>query len=89
MNQALILRSRPDESFPKNMDCFQVLEIPIPEISDGDLLLRVLFVGIDPVMRVWLSGAKTYIDSVELGQVMPAFGVGECIDSKHKKWKKG
>ena len=35
--------------------------------------------GIDPVMRVWLSGAKTYVDAVELGDVVPAFGIGVVI----------
>lgn len=44
--------------------------------------------GIDPVMRVWLSGAKTYVDAVELGDVVPAFGIGVVIQANAKKWKK-
>jgi len=45
--------------------------MPIPEIEEGEILvkviqqlMKVLFIGIDPVMRVWLSGAKTYIEAV-------------------------
>lgn len=45
--------------------------MPIPEIDEGEILvkvfnklMKVLYIGIDPVMRVWLSGAKTYIEAV-------------------------
>lgn len=49
----------------------------------------MIYIGIDPVMRIWLSGAKTYIDTVDIGSVVPAFGLGLVIDSASKKWKKG
>lgn len=45
--------------------------MPIPQIEEGEILvkvflqlIKVLYIGIDPVMRVWLSGAKTYIEAV-------------------------
>ena len=40
-------------------------------------------------MRVWLSGAKTYIDAVSLGSPVPAFGIGVIVESKSKKFNKG
>lgn len=40
-------------------------------------------------MRVWLSGAKTYIDAVQIGQVMPAFGVGVIVATQQPKWDVG
>jgi NADPH-dependent curcumin reductase CurA len=58
------------------MDFFEIRDMTPPRLEEGEILIRVLFIGIDPVMRVWLSGAKTYIDSVQVGSVMPAFGVG-------------
>ncbi|CAD8081100.1 unnamed protein product [Paramecium primaurelia] len=88
-NQVLLLQKRPDESFPQNMNFFQIQQQSTPQLEKGEILIRVLFIGIDPVMRVWLSGAKTYIDSVQIGQVMPAFGVGQCIESKAKNWNQG
>ncbi|CAD8201240.1 unnamed protein product [Paramecium pentaurelia] len=88
-NKALVLKQRPDETFPQNMDFFEVREVPVPELNDGEILIRVLYIGVDPVMRVWLSGAKTYIDAVQIGQVMPAFGVGIIVETKQPKWDVG
>ncbi|CAD8125145.1 unnamed protein product [Paramecium sonneborni] len=84
--KALVLKQRPDNTFPQNMEFFEVKEIPIPKLNQGEILIRVLYIGVDPVMRVWLSGAKTYIDSVQIGQVMPAFGVGVIVETKQAKW---
>lgn len=66
-NKGLVLKRRPDDSFPKNMDIFDIEDIQTPVLEKGEILIKVLFIGVDPVMRVWLSGAKTYIDSVEIG----------------------
>lgn len=88
-NKGLVLIKRPDHTFPETIDIFEVKEVPLPTLEEGEILVRVIYIGIDPVMRVWLSGAKTYIDSVQIGQVMPAFGVGECVDTRSNRFRKG
>lgn len=88
-SKVLVLSKRPDESFPQQIDIFSVQSRPTQQLQPGQILIRVLYIGVDPVMRVWLSGAKTYIDSVQIGQVMPAFGVGQCVESNSKNWAPG
>ncbi|CAK84557.1 unnamed protein product (macronuclear) [Paramecium tetraurelia] len=88
--RGVTLRRYPDESFPKNIDFFDLKDFPIPtNLKENDLLIKVCYVSIDPVMRVWFSGAKTYIDTVHQGQVIPAFGCGVVAESKSKRFNKG
>lgn len=50
------------------MDFFSIVNVPIPtKLEEGEILVKVFYVSIDPVMRVWLSGAKTYIDKINIG----------------------
>jgi NADPH-dependent curcumin reductase CurA len=66
--KGVTLRRYPDDSFPRNIDFFDVKDLPIPSnLKENDLLIRVCYISVDPVMRVWFSGAKTYIDTVLVG----------------------
>ena len=51
-------------------------EEPGPEPADGTLVVKVLYVSLDPAMRGWMNDAKSYIAPVALGAVMRAGGVG-------------
>lgn len=60
------------------------------QISESDdVTLRIKAFSIDPVMRVWMSGAQTYYPAVPLNTPFHTFGVGEVIDSKTDLFKKG
>jgi NADPH-dependent curcumin reductase CurA len=70
MNLKVTLVRRPDESFPKNLDVFQILYAGPPDsarIRDEEIIVQTKFLSIDASMRVWISGAKTYIDPVNPG----------------------
>lgn len=41
INKALVLKQRPDETFPNNMDFFEVRTVPIPILNDGEILIQV------------------------------------------------
>lgn len=41
INKALVLKQRPDETFPNNMDFFEVRTVPIPVLNDGEILIQV------------------------------------------------
>jgi NADPH-dependent curcumin reductase len=43
-------------------ECFATQEFVLPKLEEGQVLIRVHYVSIDPVFRVWVSGAKSYID---------------------------
>lgn len=62
---------------------------PIPEIEEGQLLIKQHYISLDPAMRGWMNDMKSYIAPMEIGSVMRAGSVGEVIASKNEKFKKG
>lgn len=63
---------------------------PIPQIKEGEILVKQHYVSLDPAMRGWMNDAKSYIEPMEIGSVMRAGSVGEVIEAKnHPKFKVG
>ena len=62
---------------------------PLPELSDGQVLLRVLYLSLDPYMRGRMSTAKSYADPVEIDDVMVGAAVGEVLESRHADFSAG
>jgi len=56
--------------------------IDISDLKFGDVLIKTKYISVDPVMRVWLSGAETYFPALKINDVMHSFGVGEVVKSK-------
>src|SRR5580692_3996726 len=57
-------------------------ETPIPELADGEVLVRNLYLSCDPTQRSWMAG-KTYMPAVKLGEVMRSFSAGEVHTSRN------
>lgn len=55
----------------------------VPSPADGQVLVEVLYLSLDPAMRGWMNEGKSYIAPVEIGEVMRAGGVGRVVASKH------
>ena len=70
-------------------DCWKIDESELPQLNDGEVLVKTLYLSIDPAMRGWMNASRSYIKPVEIGDVMRALGVGEVIDSKDDNFKKG
>ena len=85
-NRQLILRSRPKG--PLAPGDLQLVEAPLPTITDGQALARVKYLSIDPTMRVWMA-IDTSLPAVAIGEVMRAIGLAEVVESRHKEFKKG
>jgi NADPH-dependent curcumin reductase CurA len=68
---------------------FKLVEEPIPEIGEGALLLRNLYVSIDPGSRARLSGRDSYVPAKPLGEVMDAQSVSEVVLSRHPDYRVG
>ena len=62
---------------------------PVGEPAEGQLLVRNLYLSLDPAMRGWMNEGKSYIAPVGLGEVMRAGGVGTVVASKHPKFQAG
>lgn len=62
-------------------DCFTIAHEPVRQPGDGEVLLRVDYVSLDPAMRGWLNEGRSYIAPVGIGDVMRAGGVGEVLAS--------
>ncbi len=52
---------------------------PIPELQDGEILVKQHYVSLDPAMRGWMNDSKSYIEPMAIGSVMRAGAVGEVV----------
>ncbi|GAA2073536.1 NADP-dependent oxidoreductase [Aeromicrobium halocynthiae] len=67
---------RPDSS------TWEITESAIPPLGDGQVLIGVQHVSIDPAMRGWLNDVRSYVPPVQVGEVMRAQGVGTVLESR-------
>src|SRR6476646_9988842 len=86
-NKRVVLASRP--AGPVSESNFRGEEAPVPEPADGEVLVRNLWLSLDPYMRGRMSDAKSYVKGVDLGEVMVGQTVGEVVESRHPKLKVG
>jgi NADPH-dependent curcumin reductase CurA len=86
-NQRVVLASRPVG--PVSEANFRVEEAPVPKPGDGEVLVRNLWLSLDPYMRGRMSDAKSYAKGVEIGEVMVGQTVGEVVESRHPNFKTG
>src|SRR5256714_8970754 len=75
----IVLASRP--SGPPKPEDFRLEQVPMPALPPGGLLLRVLYLSLDPYMRGRMDDRKSYAKPVGLGEVMTAESVCEVIAS--------
>jgi NADPH-dependent curcumin reductase CurA len=62
---------------------------PVGEPKDGEVLVKLLYISLDPAMRGWMNDSKSYIPPVGIGEVMRALAVGEVVASKHAGFAAG
>jgi NADPH-dependent curcumin reductase len=86
-NQRVLLASRPVG--PVSEANFRIEEAPVPRPADGEVLVRNLWLSLDPYMRGRMSDAKSYVKGVDIGEVMVGQTVGEVVESRHAKLKVG
>lgn len=87
MNRQIILKSRP-KGMPTLAD-FELSEIQVPQLKEGELLLKSLYISVDPYMRSRMSDAKSYVPSFEVGKPMDGGVVAEVIESNHPDFTAG
>ena len=73
---------------PKESD-FSLVEAPIPALANGEVLLRSMYLSVDPYMRGRMTGIRTYADPVNIGQVMVGGAVGKVVQSLNSQFQPG
>src|SRR5256712_2408252 len=86
-NRRVVLASRPQGALSE--DNFRIESAPLPRCGDGEVLVRNLWLSLDPYMRGRMSDAKSYVKGVDIGEVMVGQTIGEILESKNDKIKKG
>ncbi len=87
VNHQFRLAGRPF-GMPKRSD-WSYTEEPVREPAEGEVLVKILYISLDPAMRGWMNEGKSYIAPVEIGAVMRAMTVGRVIASRNPKFVVG
>jgi NADPH:quinone reductase len=87
LNRRVTLAARPS-GLPQESD-FALSETELPEPGSGEVLVRVLWVSVDPYQRGRMSTARSYARSLEVGDVMTAQAVGEVVESRDGRYSEG
>jgi len=87
MNKQIRLAARPVGA-PQTSD-FEAHDAAMPEPGPGEVLVKTLYLSLDPYMRGRISAAKSYAPSLAIGDVMIGGGVGQVVRSNHGKYKPG
>jgi hypothetical protein len=87
INQQILLKSRPVGE-PKESD-FALVETPILEPGEGEVLNRTIYLSLDPYMRGRMSARESYAAPVELGSVMVGGTVSQVVKSNHPQFSAG
>lgn len=70
-------------------DDFDLTDEPLPQPLDGEFLVKVAYLSIDPAMRGWMNDVRSYIPPVQIGDVMRALAVGTVETSNHSGFNIG
>jgi hypothetical protein len=87
VNRQVLLNAHP-VGFPVDTD-FKMVETPVPEPGDGELLIRTTYLSLDPYMRGRMNPGPSYAVGVNLGDVMGAGTVGQVVASRHDRFAEG
>jgi NADPH-dependent curcumin reductase len=87
VNRRIILHERPVGA--PSADNFRLIQLPVPALARGQLLLRTLYLSLDPYMRGRMSDAPSYAPSVAIGAVMEGGTVSQVHSSLHPDFAPG
>lgn len=78
-NRQVVIRELPKGELTN--DHFELVEADMPEVGEGQVLIRTILMSIDAANRAWMQGA-TYREAVKAGDVMHTYSIGEVVESK-------
>lgn len=86
-NAQFRLKSRPTGRVSSSN--FEYSSESVRELSEGEVLVRVVYLSLDPTNRIWMSDVEQYMPPVQIGEVMRGLGVGKVVSSKNPQFKEG
>lgn len=86
-NRSLVLKSHPDATVLA--ENFEVVDLPMPEIGDGEFLTRNLYASLDPGVRKLLGADDGYIEPIPVGSPLGTLVLGEVIESRNDAFPVG
>src|ERR1700730_2095743 len=86
-NRQVLLKRRPT-GMPTTAD-FEIADGPMPDPGDGEVLVRGIYLSLDPYMRGRISGVRSYAKPVEIGAVMEGRVVGQVMRSRDPSFREG
>jgi len=86
-NQRIVMASRPEGWVSE--ENFRLEKAPLPRPAEGEVLVKNLWLSLDPYMRGRMSAQKSYVKGVEIGEVMVGQTAGEVVESRHPTLKPG
>jgi NADPH-dependent curcumin reductase len=86
-NRQFLLAARPS-GMVRESD-FQYREVPVPEIGDGQVLVKTSYISLDPSMRGQMENRADYVAPLQIGDVMRAGGVGMVVASRNARYPEG
>jgi NADPH-dependent curcumin reductase len=87
VNHRFTLASRP-VGMPKRTD-WTYEEETVRELQEGELLIRVLLISLDPAMRGWMNQRRSYVPPIGIGEVMRALALGQVAASRNPNFAVG
>ncbi len=62
---------------------FRLEAVRVPEVADGQVLIKTLYLSFDPAQKSWMENIASYMKPIEIGDVMVGTGAGRVIESRH------
>ena len=87
VNRRFLLRERPSGRIDENT--FEYVEAVLPEIGDGEALVKNEWISLDPTNRAWIGDAPTYLPPVAIGEVMRAGALARVVASNTPHYEVG
>lgn len=87
INQQWLLASRPVGQIKESN--FKWHESPVDELQDGEVLIRNIYLSLDPTNRGWMNPTATYLPALDIGDVMRGMAVGVVEQSKNATFSEG
>src|SRR5690606_30794315 len=87
MNKVILLKNRPVGK--PTLSDFEFLEEENPTTQEGQVLLKTLYVSVDPYLRGRMSSAKSYVPPFKLNKPVQSGIIAEVLESKHSDFKVG
>jgi NADPH-dependent curcumin reductase CurA len=87
VNRQWLLAARPEAMVDPSH--FELREAPVPEVGEGECLVRNLYLSLDPAMRTWMTAHRSYVPPVGLGEVMRGMCTARVVASRNPDYAAG